>query len=230
MFLLDILFPKRCVSCGRLGAYICSRCIHLLVPIKETDAICPVCEQSAIDGQTHPRCQGRYTPDGLTSFFRYHSIAKHCIRAIKYRFVSDVVGEFVHAIPPTSYNIIRRVIDTHKHLALIPIPLHPSKMRSRGFNQAQVLGIFVAKHLGIPIKAGILIRAKVTDAQVSMKDKKDRVLNMRDAFTVSKNSDIAGRSFVLFDDVFTTGATISAATKELKRAGAAFVWVVTMAR
>jgi competence protein ComFC len=229
-FLLDIFFPKRCVGCGRVGKYICFSCIKLLIPVSDNETICPVCEHAAFLGVTHPKCRGRYVPDGLTSFFRYRSVSKKLIAAIKYRLVSDMVGEFVDTVSPTSHNMLVSVIQKHQEIQLIPIPLHSSRLHSRGFNQAEILGSQLARRFGIMLDLEILKRIQKTKTQVSMKDRKARLTNMNGVFQVNSHAKVSGRSFIIFDDVFTTGATIRAATKTLKEAGASFVWAVTMAR
>jgi competence protein ComFC len=230
MFLLDIFFPKRCVGCGRLGQYICPFCRKLLIPIPDTNTMCPVCEHPAFLGITHPRCKGRYTPDGLTSFYTYTTVVKKLVKAVKYSRVTDVSEEFVNTIPLMSYNIFRIELQNHPHISLIPIPLHWMKLRSRGFNQAEVLGTRLVTRLGISLELGILKRVQNTKPQVSMKNRKERLANMTRAFMVHSKGNVRGRSFIIFDDVFTTGATIRAATRMLKEAGASFVWAVTMAR
>jgi competence protein ComFC len=229
-FLLDILFPKRCVGCGRVGKYVCFSCTKLLIPIPDNETICPVCEHAAFLGVTHPKCRGRYVPDGLTSLFRYSSVSKKLIAAIKYGLVSDMTEEFVNTVFLTSHNMLMTVIRQHPEVLLIPIPLHVSKLRSRGFNQAEILGSRIAARFGILMDSGMLTRVQKTQTQVSMKDRKARLVNMKDAFRVNSKKLVRGQSFILFDDVFTTGATIRAATKTLKEAGAVFVWAVTIAR
>ncbi len=228
MHILDFIFPKRCVGCGRVGRYFCARCRKSLTEIRQVDAICPVCEKSAIDGATHPRCRGRYTLDGLTSFFHYEGVAKKAIQAIKYRFVSDLAKEFVEYIPETSYNIIRSVVRGEK-CCVVPIALHASRLRYRGFNQAELLGMMVAHKLGVSMRAHVLVRARHTVPQVEMKDRQKRLKNMERVFMVKKTIG-PGSRILLFDDVFTTGATLRSAASVLKRAGAAYVWGVTMAR
>jgi ComF family protein len=213
-----------------VGKYICFSCTKLLIPIDDNEAICPVCEHPAFLGVTHPRCKGRYVPDGLTSFFRYRSVSKKLIAAIKYRLVSDMAGEFVGTLSQTSHNMLSSVIQNHRDIRLIPIPLHASRLHSRGFNQAEVLGSRIAARFGILMDSRLLTRVQKTHTQVSMKDRKARLVNMNGAFALNSNVHVRGKSFIIFDDVFTTGATIRAATKTLKEAGATFVWAVTMAR
>jgi competence protein ComFC len=229
-FLLDIFFPKRCVGCGRVGEYLCISCKDLLVPIADNEGMCPVCEHPAFFGMTHPRCKGRWTPNGLTSFFRYRSVVKKFVGAIKYRLVSDMAEKFVDALSKTSYNMLLTTIRNHPDVSLIPIPLHISRLRSRGFNQAEILGARVSSRFGISMDSGILIRVRKTQTQVSMKNRKSRLANTYGAFQINSNAIVRGRPFIIFDDVFTTGATIRSATKTLKEQGASFVWAVTMAR
>jgi len=242
MNLLDVFFPKRCVGCGRVGRYFCYRCKKTIRPIFQNEAICPVCEKPAIDGFTHPRCTGRYEVDGLTSFFRYDGVVKKAIKTIKYRFVSDLASEFVSLIPESSISSLSTLLNTtFRSPLLIPIPLHPSRFRFRGFNQAEKLGNVFAEQLHISIKTDILRRTRETKPQVEMKYRKDRLHNMDGVFAPGshfdktplkqnfvKNGTCGG--VIVFDDVFTTGATMRAAANMLKRAGIRYVWGVTMAR
>lgn len=229
MRFLDLIFPKRCVSCGRIGRYICDGCRKTIIPIAPNECICPVCEKPAIAGITHPRCRTRTAPDGLTSFFYYKDTVRKAIHTIKYGHVSDSVREFVDCIPFSAYEI--RSAMENPHALLVPIPLHRARERSRGFNQSEVLARQIAVHLRIACRSDILSRQTATTPQVEMKRKTDRLSNIKHAFAVRcpvpQDTKLA---VLLFDDVFTTGATMREATRVLKRAGAKFVWAVTMAR
>lgn len=228
MSILDIVFPRRCLRCGRIGKYICVVCRRTIRAIPENESICPVCEGLAIDGITHPRCKTRFALDGLTSFFRYDGIIRKGVTSLKYRFVSDLGAEFVSLVSPS---LVRAVLGHVKSDSmLVPIPLHPARFRERGFNQAEVLGRFVSERLHIPMKTGVIYRVKKTPAQVEMKTREDRMRNMSDVFAVADTFPIRGARVVLFDDVFTTGATMRSAANTLKRHGAIYVWAVTMAR
>lgn len=141
-----------------------------------------------------------------------------------------MAGEFMGTLPLTSYNMLQTVIQKHPNISLIPIPLHATRMRKRGFNQAEVLGVHIAKRFGVFYETGILRRVQKTQTQVSMKDRKARLANMHGVFSLTPKTEIRSRSFIIFDDVFTTGATIREASKTLKTAGASFVWAVTIAR
>ncbi len=241
MNILDFIFPRRCLGCGRIGKYFCDKCRSSIKVIETNESICPVCEKPAIDGATHPRCQTRYALDGLTSFFRYDGAIRRAVKSLKYRYVSDLTNEFVDLIPNSSLHVFSKPLTTNLLSSyLMPIPLHPSRYRFRGFNQAEVLGKILAKRLSIVLCSTILFRTRATTPQVEMKDRKKRLQNMEGVFAFNnvalrqssprEDSGQAGQAILLFDDVFTTGATMRAAANVLKRAGVPFVWAVTMAR
>lgn len=231
MNILDFIFPKRCVGCGKVGRYFCPRCLAKIQAVRKNHAICPVCEKPAIDGATHPRCQTRYTIDGLTSFFHYRGPIRNAIKALKYRSVFDLAKEFIQCIPPVSFSALANLESRNSNLSLLPVPLHPSRQRERGFNQAEVLGALLAKRMNIPIRTNILIRVKKTTPQVEMKEKEKRLKNMEGVFGMLPSTMNHERlTIFLFDDVFTTGATMRAAASVLKRAGVPYVWGITMAR
>lgn len=240
MNLLDVIFPKRCVGCGKIGQYFCHPCTSIIQTIEVNEAICPVCEKPAIDGATHPRCQTRYSIDGLTSFFYYRGPIQNAIKALKYRSVSDLANEFIQCIPPMSFSVLSNLESRNSNLSLLPVPLHPSRQRERGFNQAEVLGKLIAQRLHIPMRNNILIRIKKTTPQVEMKEKDRRLKNMEGVFSLSSRFDkkMLEHQFVktqpvgvfLFDDVFTTGATMRSVAEVLKRAGVSYVWGISMAR
>lgn len=223
MNILNIIFPKRCVECNKLGSYFCKTC---RTKIKYTTRqICPMCEKQAIDGVTHPVCKTTYTIDGLTSFFHYDGMIQKAVKFLKYRFVFDLAEEFIDLIP------IQTIGRLDNKSILVPIPLHPSRLQFRGFNQAEVLGRLIAGKLNIPVRADILKRVKKTKPQVEMKDREKRLTNMKDVFSLHQPLTTSHKQSMifLFDDVFTTGATLRAAANVLKRAGAKNVWGIVMA-
>ena len=227
MGILDFIFPKRCVSCGALGLYICPPCRRSIRHIAVNESICPICERPAIDGATHPRCQSRFSLDGLTSFFHYEAAVRHAIKSLKYRHVSDLAEEFVSQILPIQLTHIQTCVESPSAI-LVPIPLHITRMRERGYNQAEVLGRQVAKALQIPSYTDILYRIRATVPQVATKNRKERMRNMNGVFGQKKST--KGAVIVLFDDVFTSGATMRSAAQVLKKHGAKLVWAVTIAR
>ena len=115
--------------------------------------------------------------------------------------------------------------------AVIPVPLHPSRLRMRRFNQAALLAKAVAETASIPFEPDVLMRRRRTDSQEG-RSAKGRKRNVAGAFAVRSDmrQRVAGGSYVIVDDVHTTGATLNACAKALKRAGAARVEALTVAR
>lgn len=256
--LLNFLFPRRCVSCGRLGRYLCPRCCSIIRFIEKP--VCPVCERASIGGGTHPGCQTRYTLDGLTSIWVYEGTVKKAIKELKYRFVTDLAKEITSLIGLAATNfstaasqpvfqsmghstqseigvgaaVKRRSKIVARHpfsdYILTVVPLHPSRLRWRGFNQAEILGRIIAEKLKIKFIPNLLIRKKPTRPQVELKGKARRE-NITDAFSLVPNILISQYpKILLFDDVWTTGATLRVCGNILKRAGAKTVWGLTLAR
>lgn len=222
MSIWDILFPKRCVGCGRLGRYFCPTCIETLPVITASDTTCPMCLCHAIDGVTHLKCKTRFGIDGLTSACFYKGQIKHAIRTIKYRGVYDIAHEFLTTIP--KYTLGR----APKVDVIIPVPLYRSRQFLRGFNQAEVIARLLGQKLNIPLRTDILRRIKYTRAQASLRGRSARTTNVSGVFWATH--DVRGLRVMLVDDVFTTGATAREAAQMLKRSGATMVWMFTLAR
>lgn len=115
---------------------------------------------------------------------------------------------------------------------IMPVPLHWRRLFARRYNQAAVLALAIAKHTMTPVATGVLKRRRPTPSQGEMFSARARMKNVAGAFAVAKTdrTKLAGKRIVLVDDVLTTGATLSACTKTLLRAGAATVSFVTLAR
>ena len=112
---------------------------------------------------------------------------------------------------------------------LVPVPLHPTRLAERGFNQAELLAAPCAARWRLPVLGRALLRARPTLPQTDL-DAAARRANVQDAFRVPRPADVRDRRLLLVDDVLTTGATVAAAARALRAAGAAAVGVLTLAR
>ncbi len=223
-FLLDFLFPRRCVGCGRIGRYICNICRKTLI-LSETR--CAECDRPAIDGLTHPICRRPWGIDGLTTVFRYEKVVKRAIKQLKYRFVSDEAETLISLIPRQIF----AAIPLDDNWVISPIPLHDDRLKWRGFNQAEKLGHFLGARLKLPVVDGLMVRHKKRFPQADIEKREERIKNAEGLFTISSKFQISKQlNILLVDDVWTTGATMKAAVKVLKKAGVKGVWGMTLAR
>lgn len=193
--------------------------------------VCPECERPAVDGTVHPGCKKKYSLDGLTSLFVYEGAVKEAIKRLKYNFAARVAEILIQA---SISQLEKQKLPKFENLVLVPIPLYPTRKRWRGFNQASILGKLVAKKQGFGFEERLLLRARNTKPQMELKGE-ERMENIKGAFSVSPNILVslpAGNqaNILLFDDVWTTGATLREAGRVLKKAGANFVWALTIAR
>ncbi len=221
MDFLDFIFPKTCVSCGRIGAYICKSCFSKIEFVE--NPVCPECQRQAIGGKTHSGCQKRYGLDGLIVATKYKGPVKAAIQKIKYRFAWDLHKILLDLIADSLWRF-----DFPKDVILLAIPLHARRENWRGFNQAEILAKDLARRFGEKYQSRLLIRTADTKTQVGLSREK-RKANIRGAFNLSQNSKVKGQNFILVDDVFTTGATMKEAAKVLKHAGAKSVWALAVA-
>lgn len=223
--LLDLLFPKSCLGCGRSGGYICSDCV---AKVRLAQPICPYCERASIDGITHVRCQKKFGLDGLISIWEYEGVIRKAILALKYKYATlvgqELMDHFLHQLLTGFLPVDSKV--------LIPIPLYWYRENTRGFNQSIEIGKSVAATMNWKFMPDLLIKKEPTISQVELKGD-ERRQNLRGVFAVNPIREslfINLKSVVVFDDVFTTGSTLREAAKVLKRAGVSKVWGLTIAR
>lgn len=220
MNILDILFPKRCVECGKFGNYICDKCRGKIVFVDKP--ICPVCEKEAIDGITHPGCCMKWNMDGLYAAVYYSDVMKNIIHNIKYQFVSDIVPFIAdYLFPKIPPNL-------QKLDLLVPVPLHWKREKERGFNQSLLIARILKKKFNIPVASKVLIRNKYSRPQADLK-RKERLKNLKDIFSCININLIKNKNIGLVDDVATTCATLRECAKVLKKSGAKTVWGIVLA-
>jgi len=111
---------------------------------------------------------------------------------------------------------------------IVPVPLHPTRMRERGYNQSELLAKSMVEYLNVPMSTKSLLRVKNTRSQTTLSPEQRR-LNVKGAFIVKNNKDIANKHVLLVDDVFTTGATLDECAIALINGGAAAVYAITCA-
>jgi competence protein ComFC len=218
-WLVDFVYPKFCVGCGKLGVFLCVECGDRLDFV---DQICPECGEASIMGWTHHKCRNKHSLDGMISIYEYREpVARAIIDGIKYQFnkelVSVVLKDFVFETGV--------VFD-----ALVPVPLFFYRENWRGFNQAEEIAKVVGDRIKVPVEK-ILKRVRNTKQQALMKDRKERVRNISGAFEVSKKYEsekLKTIKILLVDDVFTSGANMRECAKVLKGVGVKQVWGLSL--
>ncbi len=224
-FVADVLLPERCGACGREGSALCGACAARLAPLPCLQR-CGLCGQPSVLGQTHPGCVRPHGPDGLFAALPYaDSGVARAVQQGKYHLQPNVVRALAAAAAEKIGRDFPELLEVD---ALVPVPLHVRRERWRGFNQAAVACEVLAKGAAVPVEP-ILERRARTKIQKELA-RAERFANIRGAFVLAEGAAAAGRRFLVVDDVATTGATLAECARVLKRAGAAEVWCLALAR
>ncbi len=229
--LRDALFPPHCFGCLQLvtepGA-LCGTCWSKIRFIER-----PYCEVLGTPFQ-HDLGEGFLSADAIANpppFRRaraavgFSGVPRRMVQSMKYHDQPELARWMAAWMLRAGRDLITGAD------AIIPVPLHPRRFLMRRYNQSAELARHLARQARKPFDPDILIRMKRTMQQVGL-SAGARQANVQGAFKVpdSARIKVTGKSIVLVDDVYTTGATVIAATKALKRAGAAHVDVLTFAR
>lgn len=220
-WILDALFPRACVRCGEEGTAFCVSCIEAWVPNKLRNG-CPFCDDDAV-GATCRNCREQVFLDGVVAVLPYGDpVVRQAITTWKYYYdetYKDVVIGWM-----------RRFASREKMafpVSLIsPVPLHAHRRRERGFDQAEELATVVGELFAIPCGQSIS-RVRMTAPRAHTARAERLVGDLDGVFEVLEP---VAPHVLLCDDVFTSGATMDAAAKVLKEAGAKTVWGFAAAR
>jgi ComF family protein len=226
---VDLLFPPVCGVCGRdleKGEDpLCQRCREDFPRWEER--ICRVCGVPLPDGGARcDVCRRRRRAFGFCrSAGIYDGGLRTAILQLKYggrEALARPLGLFLA-------ECFYRRPELRRAQVLVPVPLHFVKRQARGFNQAELLALSLAKAVGLPVEARALTRARWTRAQAGL-GREERLLNVESAFVVKGPGAFDGRRVLLVDDVCTTGSTLEACARALRSAGALRVDALTLAR
>ncbi len=223
--LLRLLFPQKCLLCGKLDSWICNRCREKLP--KTYSQICPACLRSSLTGMTHSGCK-KNSLNGLYSPFAYRGGVKKLLKTYKFKLVKELqetITNFLFLELEKNGNLLP-FWQKGKYI-LIPLPLHPIKEKWRGFNQSLLVGRVLAKKLNLDYDSDLLKRINLASPQVGL-SKEKRLINIKGQF--QSNLKVKNKNIVIFDDVWTTGSTLKEAGKELKLKEAKSIWGLTFCR
>ena len=210
--ILSELFPNRCFGCKKTQYILCQNCQD---------------EAREFRNKNHTEV--------LFAFSYRHQGVQNALHALKYRGKKNVArafGETLHELLLEELSE-RLLFDTGgKEVLLIPIPLTKKREHERGYNQSVLLAqslLTADQNTLLTLETGILKKIRETPTQVSQKSRRERLINLQDAFMVADPSRVDGKIIVLLDDITTTGATLHEASRVLLHAGAASIITLAVA-
>ncbi len=229
--LVSLFYPENCELCGEAIArdeYLCANCAGKAPRI--VPPFCAVCSEpfsGAIDQEfTCANCAHRALDfDAAVSAYRSRGIVRVVILRFKY-------GRDLHLRHPISRWLVEAMDDSRLRNRgfddIVPVPLHPARMRERGFNQAELLARILSAAINVPLRDA-LQRIRYTTTQTAF-DRQERMENLRGAFRLRRNFTVRDSRVLLVDDVLTTGSTLSECARVLRHAGAQSIHAITAAR
>ena len=219
--LLDLLLPPRCGGCRAVGSWLCERCRGRIRRLEEP--MCRRCGAELESARKECGCRSRLKAlSRLRSAAAYEGPIEVAVQRFKYQ------GWRRLAEPLAILMAERLVVEGLAAPWAVAVPLHPGRLRQRGFNQAELLARELRRRLQLEAPPGQLVRTRHTPPQVGH-DRRWRLENVRDAFAW-RGLGLGGRSLLVVDDVATTGATLEACASALRAAGSGPVIGVSIAR
>ena len=224
--LLDLIYPRRCVVCDeivdRTGASVCSNCRNKIIYI--TEPCCMKCgKQLKKEEQEYCSDCGKMKHEYIqgTALYDYGSMADSVFR---FKYAGRM--EYAKFYGNELYREKADWLSMIRPDALVPVPIHFSKKRKRGYNQAELIARELSRYSGIPLNTRLIVRTRKTKA---LKDLScmERQNNLKRAFKICKN-DVKLSTIVIIDDIYTTGSTIDAMARVLRGAGVAGIYFMTL--
>ena len=238
-WLVDWLYPPRCRACGsriygRDSEYLCDRCWPQIRIVSHP--LCTLCGRPFPDasGDDHlcGACLSRhpyFARARAWACYPREELAEHPLREVVQKFK---YGRKVSLGKPLGRLMAlgcREFLNECRFDVIIPVPLHPKRLRWRGFNQSVLLARQVSRACGLPMDLFVLHRSKETPPQTQLTEE-ERRKNVRHAFSLNPQKSVKGKKVLLVDDVYTSGATVNECSRTLKRGGAKEIYVLTLAR
>lgn len=234
--LASVIFPAGCRICERVldtasRLPICEACLDSFQKI--TKPLCARCGRPMISAMTaqsletlcHLCRTGVYDFDAARSFALYDEQMVRAILMLKHQGIPPLGVWFAKRLA----EIIARDPELFAADVVVPVPLHATRRRERGYNQAELVAKPLAKYLHLRIEPRALVRSRPRPGVLRL-TRKQRWETVHGAFTPGRAANVDNRRVLLLDDVFTTGATLDSCSRELRRAGATRVIAITVAR
>jgi len=211
-FILDILYPKFCLNCGREGSY-----------------LCPDCQSTLEVSSSHTEYQTEEIKDLYFALPYQNQLIKNLIKLFKYQPFVKELSQPLSSLIITHFQLIEKSPADLAGYILMPVPLEKKKLKWRGFNQAEELAKGLISFLKIPLINDVLIKTRETLPQVELSGR-EREENIKGAFSCRNKEKISGKKILLVDDIYTTGSTMKEAARVAKAAGAKEIIGIAVAR
>jgi len=234
--LASVVFPGPCRICSQSLANasripICTKCLDGFLRIGEPMCLC--CGRPFVSGvaaqAVEPLCRlcraKFYAFDRARSFAIYDDALIEAVLLLKYEQVTRLGGWFAARLA----EIVLREPDVWRADVVVPVPLHRDRQRERGYNQAELIARPLAKRLGLKLESRLLVRTRPRPPQLVL-SRSEHWKSVRGAYATREGLPVDNLRVLLVDDVLTTGATLDACARTLKKAGAAAVLGLTVAR
>jgi ComF family protein len=219
---LDFLFPQKCLGCGKEGDLICRACERLLTRI--VNPVCPRCGRPQASAILCPNCvEWRSSLTCIRAPLRFEGLTRQIVHQFKYQNLRSLTVPLATILK----NYLRK--EPLPAEIVMPVPLHPRRLRERGYNQSQLLARELSRLMNLPLFENELKRVKYIVPQARTRSVQERRENLKEAFQCRVFSQ-PGKAVLLVDDVATSGATLDAGAKALLAAGSGPVFGLTLAR
>ena len=199
---LDLIFPKRCVTCGKDGAWSCESCSLKLIAVSRS-RVSRVGSQQVFSGLDFAQ-----------------PMVRELLHTLKYNGISDASADLVRLMQKGEsghhLGIWLHELLGRGEVILVPVPITRSKLKSRGYNQAEEIAKQLGRELGLDVCVDLLMRRGKSSTQVG-KDKVERVSRLHDVFWIREDTarSLEQKIWIVVDDLFTTGSTLQASFEVL---------------
>ena len=235
--LASVIFPAPCRICGALlenasRIPLCEACLACVAPY--AGPICRRCGRSLVstvmsEGGAEPLCglcrRGLYDFDFARSSASYTPTVARAIVLLKYEELVPLGRWFAERL----LDVARAYAEQFAADVVVPVPLHPARLRERGYNQAELIARPLARALRLPCRSYLLVRTRPRPDKLTL-TLRERWRSVRGAYAIRQGRRVDNLRVLLVDDVLTTGATLDACSRTLKRGGASYVAALTVAR
>lgn len=216
--MVGYLAPQSCFGCDKEGYVLCQSCIELYQ--EPTQPRCAGCRTLSENYKVCGRCRILLPLKSIYVTGNYEGINETLVKSLKFKFrrqASESISTMMAGL----------VVDADRNYIICPVPTAPSRIRQRGFDHAVLISKILSNKLSLPHQK---LLARNSNTRQLGSSRKDRFEHMLNEFSVTNNQKLKGYSILLVDDVMTTGATLAAAAKTLKKAGAKSVSAIVFAQ